>query len=80
MDHQNLIYKNFNTKYVIYWHLILEGFSPKLIYMKGEVNIVADALFWLDLDHSSMPTTPTQMVRPTALKNYLKISFQSAIN
>ena len=43
-DHQNLTYKNFNTERVMRWRLILEEFAPQLIYVKGENNIVADAL------------------------------------
>ena len=30
------------------WRLILEEFSPELIYIKGSKNIVADALSCLD--------------------------------
>ena len=30
------------------WRLILEDFSPKLIYIKGSENIAADALSCLD--------------------------------
>ena len=30
------------------WRLILEEFSPELIYIKGSKNIVADALSRLD--------------------------------
>ena len=30
------------------WRLILEEFSPELIYIKGSKNIVADALNHLD--------------------------------
>jgi hypothetical protein len=31
------------------WHLIIEEYSPELIYLKGEHNIVADALSRLEL-------------------------------
>ena len=49
-DHKNLTYKNFNTKCVMHWRLVLEEFGPKLNYIKGEHNIVADALSWLDME------------------------------
>ena len=49
-DHKNLTYKNFNTKRVIRWRLVLEEFGPELIYLKGERNIVADALSCLDIE------------------------------
>jgi len=48
-DHQNLTYKEFNTERVMRWRLLLEEFGPELIYIKGEHNIVADALSRLDL-------------------------------
>jgi len=43
-DHKNLTCKNFNTERVMRWRLILEEFGPDLHYIKGERNIVADAL------------------------------------
>ena len=48
------------------WQLILEEFSPELIYIKGSKNIVADALSRLDkidnldkLDNLDNITTPS---------------------
>ena len=43
-DHKNLVYKHFNTERVMRWRLLLEEFGPKLVYIKGQENIVADAL------------------------------------
>ena len=43
-DHKNLVYKHFNTERVMRWRLLLEEFGPKLLYIKGGDNIVADAL------------------------------------
>ena len=43
-DHKNLVYKTFNTERVMRWRLIIEEFGPKLTYIKGENNVVADAL------------------------------------
>ena len=34
------------------WYLLIEKFSPKLTYIKGEKNIVADALSKLEIDFS----------------------------
>jgi hypothetical protein len=48
-DHKNLTYANFNTERVMRWRLILEEYGPELIYLKGETNIVADALSRLDI-------------------------------
>ena len=49
-DHKNLTCKNFNTERVMRWRLILEEYGPELRYIKGENNIVADALSRLDMD------------------------------
>jgi RNase H-like domain found in reverse transcriptase len=43
-DHKNLVYKTFNTERIMKWRLIIEEFGPKLTYIKGASNIVADAL------------------------------------
>ena len=48
-NHKNLVHKHFNTERVMRWRLLLEEFGPKLLYIKGEHNIVADALSRLDL-------------------------------
>jgi hypothetical protein len=34
------------------WRLVLEEYGPELRYIKGEHNIIADALSRLDLDDS----------------------------
>ena len=47
-DHKNLTYKFFNTERVMRWRLILKEFSPELKYIKGENNIVANALSRLE--------------------------------
>lgn len=47
-DHVNLTYKNFTTDRVMRWRLFLEEYSPDLRYVKGDRNIVADALSRLD--------------------------------
>ena len=43
-DHKNVTYNFFNTERVMRWRLILEEFGPELKYIKGEDNVVADAL------------------------------------
>ena len=49
-DHKNLTCKNFNTERVMRWRLLLEEYGPELRYIKGEHNIVADALSRLDMN------------------------------
>ncbi len=48
-DHKNLVYKHFNTERVMRWRLLLEEYGPELQYIKGEKNIVADALSRLEM-------------------------------
>ena len=47
-DHKNLTCNNFNTERVMRWRLILKEYGPELRYIKGEANVVADALSRLD--------------------------------
>ena len=47
--HKNLIYKTFNTERVMQWRLILEKYSPKLIYILGSKYIAAYVLSRLDI-------------------------------
>ena len=56
-DHKNLTYKNFNTERVMRWRLILEEYGPELCYIKGENNVVADALSCLDLEEYKSPSS-----------------------
>jgi hypothetical protein len=53
-DHKNLTFAQFNTERVMRWRLIIEEFGPTLTYIKGENNIVADALSRLDLEEAEI--------------------------
>ena len=59
-DHQNLIYKHFNTERVMRWRLILEEYGPEILYLPGHKNVVADALSRLNLKPSSQEVTSAQ--------------------
>ena len=48
-DHKNLTYNFFNKERIMSWRLILEDFGPELKYIKGENNVVADALSCLEM-------------------------------
>ena len=48
-DHKYLNYKHFNIERVMFWRLIIEEFGPELKYIKGENNVVADALSCLKM-------------------------------
>jgi len=49
-DHQNLVCKTFNTERVMRWRLLIEEFGPKLTYIKGTHNVVADYLSRMGID------------------------------
>ena len=49
-DHKNLTYKEFNTERVMRWRLLLEEFGPKLTYIKGVNNVVADFLSRMNIN------------------------------
>ena len=67
-DHKNLTYKNFNTERVMRWRLILEEYGPQLEYIKGEKNVLADALSRLDIKKDTIETLE-QMAQTIGLNN-----------
>jgi hypothetical protein len=86
-DHKNLTYKNFNTERVMRWRLILEEYGPELRYIKGEHNVVADALSRLDMHDESPFEDPSDeaaalymaelcAVDPAVLEGNFPLSYQ----
>ena len=51
-NHKNLTYNFFNTERVMRWRLILEEFGTELKYIKGENNILGNALSCLELSEN----------------------------
>ena len=43
-DHRNLTYTNQNSERVLRWRLLIEEYNPKLVYLEGKKNVVADTL------------------------------------
>ena len=41
-DHENLTYENFNTQRVMRWRCHVEEFSPKIKYLEGKLNVLAN--------------------------------------
>lgn len=68
-DHKNLTYKNASGERIMRWRLLLEEFGPTFVYIKGERNLVADALSRLDTDNEPTitPKLPTTEVVAEAL-------------
>jgi hypothetical protein len=46
-DHNNLTFSNFTTDRITRWQLIVEEYGPKIVYLPGKRNIIANALFCL---------------------------------
>ena len=42
-DHKNLTFANFNTQRVLRWRCYVEEHAPKLFYLQGKLNVLADA-------------------------------------
>jgi RNase H-like domain found in reverse transcriptase/Integrase zinc binding domain/Reverse transcriptase (RNA-dependent DNA polymerase) len=59
-DHKNLTFDNFSTDRVRRWRLIVEEYGPRLVYIKGIRNQVADTLSRLPVLPAS--TEPTDAV------------------
>ena len=46
--HKNLTYKIFNTKHIMWFPLVIKEFGPELKDIKGEKNVISDALSRLE--------------------------------
>ena len=55
-DHKNLTCKIFNTDKVIIWRLIIEEYGPYIYNIKGEKNMVSDALSRIPLNGNKKAT------------------------
>ena len=57
-DHKNLISDALGgtSDRITRWRLLLEEFDPKLEYIKGDDNLVADAISRLEYDKNVNPT------------------------
>ena len=74
-DHRNLTFHNFNTQCVLRWRTIVEEYSPKLFYLEGKFNVLADAFLRLprfDPSENREGKSPGSMVA-TALQDVYHI-------
>jgi hypothetical protein len=56
-NHKNLTHQTFKTERVMRWRLIIKEYGPEFLYIKGEHNIVADALSRLIITPVSIENT-----------------------
>jgi hypothetical protein len=49
-DHKNNTFKHLQTQHVLWWRLFLDDYSIKFHYIKGNSNMLADALSHLPFD------------------------------
>ena len=54
-DHKNILYGNLSNDRITRWRLLLEEYGPTFLHVKGEDNVVADALSRLDATFPSEP-------------------------
>ena len=52
-DHKNLLYNKLSTDRIIRWRLLLEEFGAQFEYVKGQKNIIADAMSRLNADYET---------------------------
>jgi RNase H-like domain found in reverse transcriptase len=56
-DHENRMYKKFNSDRVMHWCLYIEEYLPELEYIKWAHIVVADALSRLDMNETPISDT-----------------------
>ena len=49
-DHLNLLYKKVASNWLIRWRMLLEEYAPEFRHVKGEKNVVANALSRLNME------------------------------
>ena len=90
-DHTNLMRDalGLTLDQVYQWRLLLEEYGPKIVYIKGIHNTVADAVLWLEYDPSVNQTAESFLMTKVrnkqscetmldeSLKNWCKLDIDS---
>ena len=72
-DHRNLTFKNFVTQRVLRWRCHIEEYPPKIFYLEGKNNVLADAfsrLPWFDDPKDIEGKGATSLAPPDLLDAY----------
>ena len=65
-DHINLTRQNISSNRIMLWRMLCEEFSPVFHYIKGNDNVIADALSRLPLEEEKgSPTLTAVNIKPT---------------
>jgi hypothetical protein len=79
-DHANLIEDalGMTLDRVYQWRLLLEEYRPKIVYIKGIHNTVADAISWLEYDPSVNQTAEnyhmTRSLKSSQRQSWMAVS------
>ena len=82
-DHKNLTFANLNTQQVLRWRMYVEEYAPKLYYLEGKLNVLADAFSRLPAFDNEDVEGTNKIVSsqpPVALDNaYYSVSSESEL-
>ena len=57
-DHKNILYGNLSNDRITRWRLFLEEYAPTFVHVKGDDNVVADALSRMDTENDTLASGP----------------------
>ena len=75
-DHQNLLYESTASDRLVRWRLLIEEYGPTFEHIKGEKNIVANALSRLDADFDMPASNGQQMAYSLTLMHLKNIHYK----
>jgi hypothetical protein len=73
-DHKNLTHQTFITERVMRWRRIKQEYGPEFLYVKGEHNVVADALSKLSATTASLQNTSLCLAECFGISHQVRLS------